>query len=165
MKHKRLRWKPEAEVAENARAVLPEMAVDYFRTGRKASKKKTTPEKLHEFRLRTKHFRYLLEFFAPLYGDKLTKPMESLRRIQTLLGELNDYAVTRRMLQDEPEAVRLMEHLDELEGKRRAEFRAYWREQFDGEGEEAKWLLLLDQARMPRTTSPATSVRRKSRPL
>lgn len=165
MKHKKLRWEPEAEVAENARAVLPEMAEDYFRAGRKASKKKTTPEKLHEFRLRTKHFRYLLEFFAPLYGEKLAKPMESLRRIQTLLGELNDYAVTRRMMQNEPEAGRLMEHLDELEAKRRAEFRTYWREQFDAEGEEESWLAMLDQARMSRTTSPATSVRRKSRPL
>ncbi|MFN7933289.1 MAG: CHAD domain-containing protein [Bryobacteraceae bacterium] len=165
MKHKKLRWEPETEVAENAGAVLPRMAEDYFRSGRKASKKKTTPEKLHEFRLRTKHFRYLLEFFAPLYGSKLAKPMESLRRIQTLLGELNDYAVTRRMMRDEPEAGRLMEHLDELEARRRAEFRAYWREQFDADGEEEKWLAMLNQARMSRITSPATSVRRKSRPL
>lgn len=165
MKHKQLHWEPEIEVAENARAVLPQMAEDFFRAGRKASKKKTTPEKLHEFRLRTKHFRYLLEFFAPLYGSKLVKPMENLRRIQTLLGELNDYAVTRRMMRDEPEAGRLIEHLDEMEAKRRAEFRTYWREHFDADGEEEKWLAMLNQARMSRITSPATSVRRKSRPL
>lgn len=143
MKHKRLNWRPDEEVADNIREVLPKMAKEYFRTGRKVARRKTKAEQLHEFRLQTKHFRYLLEFFAPLYGRRMTRPMESLRRIQTLLGELNDYAVTRRMMQVEPEAGRLMEHLDQLEATRRHEFRTYWREAFDKDGEEERWVNLL----------------------
>ncbi len=143
MKHYRPEWEPEADVAANISRVLPEMAKAYFRAGRKATRKKTAPEQLHEFRLSSKHFRYLLEFFAPLYGKRLTRPLESLRRIQTLLGELNDYAVTRHMMRAEAETSRLMAHLDELEAARRSEFRSYWREQFDAAGNEEQWTALL----------------------
>lgn len=143
MKHEKLHWLPDAEVADNSRQVLPQIAKAYFRAGRKAARKKTTPEKLHQFRLRTKHFRYLLEFFAPLYGKRLTRPLTSLRRLQTLLGELNDYAVTRHMMQAEPDATQLMAHLDQLESTRRQEFRTYWRESFDADGQEERWRNLL----------------------
>ncbi|MBL8179245.1 MAG: CHAD domain-containing protein [Bryobacterales bacterium] len=150
MKHRNIRWQPDAEVADNLREALPQMAKHYFRAGRKAAKKKAAAEDLHQFRLRTKHFRYLLEFFAPFYGRRLTRPMDSLRHMQTLLGELNDYAVTRAMLRSEPETAKLMSHLDTLETARRHEFRAYWREIFDKEGQQERWMALLSAPGQPR---------------
>lgn len=165
MKQRSGAWVPETGAAENARRELPLFAAEYFSSGRKVARKGVSAQRLHEFRLATKHFRYLLELFRPLYGPRFEHFFQQLRTVQTLLGELNDYAVTRRMMRGEPEAARLMDHLDELEAKRRAEFRSFWREQFDADGEEENWLAMLNQARMSRITSPATSVRRKSRPL
>lgn len=144
MKHERPAWMPEAEVAENLIRFLPRLARNYYRYGRKAARKKAAADTLHQFRLRTKHFRYLLELFAPFYGKRLARPLESLRRLQTLLGELNDYTVTRQMVPpDMPDADRLHAHLDALEKERRAEFRSFWRETFDADGAQEKWEAML----------------------
>lgn len=57
------------------------------------------PERLHELRIDGKKMRYLLEFFASLWpAAELHAPLERLRRLQELLGELNDLRVQRQTL-------------------------------------------------------------------
>ena len=49
---------------------------------------------MHKFRLRTKRFRYTLEMFKDLYGPGMLKRIESLKQVQTYLGDINDCIVT-----------------------------------------------------------------------
>lgn len=63
----------------------------------------------HRMRIALKKLRYAAEFFAPLFAKKRAqKYIASLMALQDVLGELNDGAVTGRLLDslpDEPEAV------------------------------------------------------------
>jgi inorganic triphosphatase YgiF len=54
---------------------------------------------LHMLRIACKSLRYSTDLFAPIYGDKKTKPyLDALAKLQDVLGILNDYAVARRLL-------------------------------------------------------------------
>lgn len=144
MKHRKGNWDPAASNVENARRELPEFAAEYFSDGRRAVKKGTSADRLHEFRLATKHFRYLLELFRPVYGPRLDQYLEQLRRIQTLLGELNDYESTREMMSKGPDAAhpdtrKLLRYIDRQQSRRLAAFRDYWKTVFDAGGEEQNW--------------------------
>jgi hypothetical protein len=48
----------------------------------------------------SKKFRYSLEVFAPLYGPALNRWLESMKGIQTLLGDINDCVTVAHMLAD-----------------------------------------------------------------
>jgi len=144
VKRRQGKWVADAPAAENAQRELPLFAKAYFELGRKAARKQVSAEKLHEFRLATKHFRYLLELFRPIYGPRLDSYVDQLRKVQTLLGDLNDFAVTREMVELGPEAgtaeaVRAIEFLSKKEDKKRAEFRDYWKNEMDAEGRESLW--------------------------
>jgi len=85
-------------VEETARLTLPGMALDFLERGNAAAQSKVSPEKLHTFRLASKKFRYTLELFAPLYGAALNGWLESIKGIQTRLGEINDCVTVAQML-------------------------------------------------------------------
>lgn len=143
----------------SAQRELPLFAAEYFASGRKAARKRVTPEGLHEFRLSTKHFRYLLELFSPLYGEGIDMLLDQLRAVQTLLGDLNDYAVTESMVRpknsrDSAETALLLDFLAAQNKKKRTEFRKYWKESFDSEGAEARWIAYLTRG----TTTPRKRV-------
>jgi CHAD domain-containing protein len=53
---------------------------------------------LHQMRIATKHLRYSLELFRPLFGDQLEKTIDLTKEIQRLLGELHDYDVWAELL-------------------------------------------------------------------
>ena len=44
----------------------------------------------HRMRIAAKRLRYSMETFAPLYSGKLKKPINAVRRIQELLGDVHD---------------------------------------------------------------------------
>ncbi|MCW4017758.1 MAG: YfcE family phosphodiesterase [Candidatus Bathyarchaeota archaeon] len=46
--------------------------------------------KHHEMRIRAKKLRYTMESFAPLYEDKLTQEIETMKAFQDSLGEMHD---------------------------------------------------------------------------
>ena len=56
-----MKWKPSRSVIENARSVLPKLVEKYFKAGRRAADGKRSPDELHQFRIKTKRFRYTLE--------------------------------------------------------------------------------------------------------
>ncbi len=164
MKHRKGKWVAAAPARENASRELPLFAAEYFALGRKSARKGVRPEKLHEFRLATKHFRYLLELFRPLYGDQFETFFHQLRAVQTVLGELNDYAVTREMLRGgkakkDPELDRLFTYLKEQRVAKNREFRRLWRDEFDVDGAEERWVDYLAKP-VQRTTSPRKSASR-----
>jgi CHAD domain-containing protein len=144
MKRRAGNWELDAPVTRNLRRELPRFTAEYFEAGRKAAAKGARAELLHEFRLLTKHFRYLIEMFSAFYDKKLSANLKKLRQVQTLLGEFNDYAVTRAMLAGSPEASteavqELFRYLARQKRKKRVQFRRYWTEEVDAEGELRRW--------------------------
>jgi CHAD domain-containing protein len=56
-------------------------------------------EDLHDLRKKGKELRYLLEFFAPLFPGKVTKPMvKTLKALQDTLGRFQDREVQATMI-------------------------------------------------------------------
>ncbi|HVN71393.1 MAG TPA: CHAD domain-containing protein, partial [Desulfomonilia bacterium] len=45
---------------------------------------------LHRMRIAAKHLRYSMETFAPLYPDKLKKPIKITKAVQEMLGDIHD---------------------------------------------------------------------------
>ena len=76
------------------------MARQYLDEGRDALAPGTAWKQMHKFRLHTKRFRYTLEILQDLYGPGLRKRIDSLKKVQTYLGDINDCIVTSEMLKD-----------------------------------------------------------------
>jgi hypothetical protein len=134
-----MKLKPAHSAAENARVVLPKMARKYFDAGRKAIEGKRPPDELHGFRLETKRFRYTLELFRPLYGPNMDRYLKALRELQGALGKVSDYQAIQRVLSDDDELNKQIDHA--LKGKIK-DLRHSWRV-FDAEGELKRWRTYL----------------------
>src|SRR5262245_28755550 len=77
-------------IEDTARRVLRQSVRDFFKMGQRAAKTGARLEEIHSFRLTVKRFRYSLELFAPLYGSGVNQSLDQLKRIQTVLGAVND---------------------------------------------------------------------------
>jgi CHAD domain-containing protein len=97
----------------------------------------TPPEALHDLRKKGKELRYLLEFFAPLYPERVVGPaVRSLKALQDTLGRFQDRQVQALLIQSLGDDVRalddgaaalmamgqLIERLEEQEAEARGEF-------------------------------------------
>src|SRR5690606_30816838 len=59
----------------------------------------TPDEQIHELRIEGKKLRYLLDFFSELFAAEQVKPqLKALKRLQTILGDFNDYGVQQEFL-------------------------------------------------------------------
>jgi len=58
---------------------------------------------LHALRIDCKYLRYILEFAQDLIGDEGKQLIKQLKRLQDHLGDLNDAAVAKTMLQELPD--------------------------------------------------------------
>ena len=62
---------------------------------------KTPDEEIHELRIECKKLRYMMEFFAELFPKKAIKGLiKTLKKLQTILGDFNDYSVQKEFLAD-----------------------------------------------------------------
>jgi CHAD domain-containing protein len=62
---------------------------------------KTPDEEVHELRIECKKLRYMMEFFAELFPKKAIKVLiKTLKKLQTILGDFNDYSVQKEFLAD-----------------------------------------------------------------
>jgi CHAD domain-containing protein len=85
------------------RHVMPSTILDRFENVRAfetlfAADVAQPPETLHQLRIACKYLRYNLEFVHDLLGARAGALIADLRRLQDDLGDLNDAAVTKRML-------------------------------------------------------------------
>jgi len=137
----------EEDAAAHARALLPPMAAEFFLAGRKAALKPSAAAQLHAFRLSAKRFRYTLEIFSGFYGPVMEKRIGQVREIQGILGRRQDCAVSMQWLEAaasfDAEARQAMQALERRARRLEAEFVKYWRETFDGEGQERLWVRYL----------------------
>jgi len=61
----------------------------------------TPDEEVHQLRIQCKKLRYLMEFFAALFPEKMLKGLiKSLKRLQDNLGRFNDFSVQQDSLQE-----------------------------------------------------------------
>ncbi len=133
-------WDAGTTAAVNARRYLPRLAAAYFTDIRAALEADLPPEKLHRLRLATKRLRYTLELFRPCYGPGLDGRLAGLRRVQQILGEVNDCVATARLL---PKGARAHAWLAARAEEKAREFRKHWSEEFDAPGREAQWTKYL----------------------
>ena len=145
-------WKRSRTIGDNLRKRLPRMATDYFDAGRIALAPGKTWDEMHQFRLATKRFRYMLEIFRPAYGPALDARIESLREIQTLLGDINDCVVTSEMVSGDAGTEELRKKLADRAATKTEKLRKYWKTTFDAPGQRERWAryLLSYACRTPR---------------
>jgi CHAD domain-containing protein len=147
MKGLKFKFDETRTVERNARLQLTRASQFYFKAGRETFGGQATPAELHAFRLQTKRFRYTLELFRPLYGPTLERMIDSLRRIQQLLGEVNDCEAARKLLpaggdRRSLQVRRVLKMLDQRQAEKTAGMGSLWLE-FDRAGAAARWLNYL----------------------
>ena len=141
----RATWDEQLDAAANARRELPRLAADYFARARKLLSEDPSPARLHALRLDTKRLRYTLELFRPCYGPGLEARVQSLRRVQQLLGEVNDIVTAVALL---PKGARGRRFLQNRAQAKAQEFRKHWSVTMDAPGQADRWMAYL--ARMAR---------------
>jgi CHAD domain-containing protein len=146
------KWDDAASSGENARAQLPAVAGAYFKAGRKLLSGSPAPEELHAFRLKTKRLRYTLELFRACYSVGLEQRLDSLKDIQTLLGDINDCAAALRIAAanlpaKSPDHTKVERFLQARSKRLTAAFRKHWKEKFDAPGREDWWVGYLARSK------------------
>lgn len=145
-----------AAIHDTSRRTLRRMMKDFLEHGNEAASPKASPEELHRFRLVAKKFRYTLELFGPLYGSSLDRGVASVKRAQTLLGDINDCVTVASMVAHYDGGNQLARRLVKRQRKKTEEFRQYWGEEFrDGE-QLRSWIHHLGHS-TPRIKKPVAS--------
>jgi len=130
-------------IGKTAGQTLRRMARDFFEQGNEASQASTPLEGLHQFRIATKKFRYTLELFAPLYGPPLSDGLARIKRIQTLLGDINDCAIVRDLVSQYGGGDPLKGRLKKRQRKKAEEFYRRWEEEFGDAKKVRSWIVYL----------------------
>ncbi len=120
----------QVAVGETARRILPQIAADFVERGNAASQAKVSPEKLHAFRIASKKFRYTLELFAPLYGPSVNTWLESLKGVQTVLGDINDCVTVSQMIADYKGSGPVTNWIKKRQRRKIEQFSRLWLEEF-----------------------------------
>ena len=146
----KIKWNPRAAASANARRELPKLVTEYFAHGRELLVADPALPKLHEARLACKRLRYTLELFRPCYGRSLEQRLEALKKLQQILGEVNDTvaagSLLRKALKPKSAAsVRVRRFLATRAIEKTTEFRSRWTKEFDAPGREEWWTLYLSR--------------------
>ena len=150
-----IKWDEKASASANARRRLPELASKYFAEVRKALARKPTPAQMHRVRLASKRLRYTLELFKPCYAGGLERRLGELKKLQDILGALNDAVsaaglVEKALSPKPPERARVLAFLEQRAAEKTEEFRQHWKSDFDAPGKESWWVTYLARnARAP----------------
>jgi CHAD domain-containing protein len=120
-------WKLDLSLEANLGRVLPALAEEFFASGAAALSAPASYQKLHQFRLQAKRFRYTLELFERFYGSEMASGAGILKELQDRLGAINDCAATIVLLGRDRRAVAAVE---KLLRQRTAVLRSYAQSQF-----------------------------------
>lgn len=152
-------WNERAGPEVNARRELPRLTTVFFADVRAALAVRPSPDQLHRVRLAAKRMRYTLELFRRCYGRGLESRIESLRKLQQVLGEINDCAATRRVLAGSvpvsPQRSTVERLLASRLRKKTGELRTLWKAELGAPGQELRWARYLTRnAHPPRPAKP-----------
>jgi CHAD domain-containing protein len=130
------------------------MSSEFFAQVRASLAGRPTPGQLHRVRLAAKKIRYTLELFRPCYGQVLEQRIEDLRNLQNVLGDVNDCAVTRKLLKNIPNPrlrAKADRFLDARMREKISQLRKLWSGGMGAPAEELRWVQYLTRnARSPR---------------
>lgn len=145
------------DASQAARGLLPPLAEEFFKAGRKAAARAGAAAQLHAFRLAAKRFRYTLEIFRCFYGPVFERRLGQVRGIQGLLGERQDCAVTAALLEPaasfDPEAADCLRAVHRRAVKLESEFAHHWPSSVDAPGQELLWVRYLRRRQTARHAS------------
>ena len=138
-------WQAESSASAEAIRVLPALLRHWFQHGDHVIQPRTSEKRLHEFRLATKRARYTLELFEPLFGTVIRQHLDGLKKVQQVLGQLNDCQTSLELLKELPtpcdaawiDAIKLRRD------KKRGDFTQMWLDEFADESRRESWLLAL----------------------
>ena len=88
-----------------ARQLMGKQRTTLLRRGR-AIEPDSPDDDRHAVRIECKRLRYLLEFFRPVYGKPLNRFVKRLKKLQNVLGELQDARVAMQQLREYAERVK-----------------------------------------------------------
>ena len=124
-----------------ARSTMPRLAQNLFAAGEAAAAHGSV-EKLHDFRILVKKFRYALELFVPIYGPVAEEWMREIRSVQSILGTINDYHTVLSIAGDVGGSTKLQAALKKSERRKIRQFREIWNDRFS-RGTAASWIRTL----------------------
>ena len=136
-------WKDSLSLRDNLRRRLPKLARRYFADGDLALAQGTAWEDMHKFRLRTKRFRYTIETFRDLYGPGIDKRIDSLKKVQTYLGDINDRITSIELLKNSAHTEGIQETLAGEAEELTQELREYWANTFSEGQPRSAWIQYL----------------------
>jgi CHAD domain-containing protein len=139
-------------VDQMAKRLLPDMATELFRRGKDAASEDASAREIHRFRIADKGLRYTLDLFAPVYGDSLAGLLDHLKQMQTVLGEINDFATVRRMLSRRKADKQILSALKKRKRKKTEHFQQRFAAEFADAGVLRRW---RESLRNPAPLSPA----------
>jgi CHAD domain-containing protein len=135
-----IEWDEKTGVLPNARRELPRLITAYFSHVREVLAEDGSPRRLHKLRLASKRLRYTLELFRPCYPAGLEERLDTLRKLQDSLGEVNDAVASAKLLRGALKRLpKVRKFLDDRATEQAEEFARYWKETFDAPGREAWW--------------------------
>jgi len=122
-----------------AQRMLPRMAKEFFRGGDQVAVPGVSPEKLHQFRIDSKRFRYTLELFIPLYGPTLQAWLDQIKAVQAVLGDFNDCETVRAMIANWDGHKAADRQLKRRQRRKMEEFAQHWCEKLADPGDVRRW--------------------------
>jgi CHAD domain-containing protein len=133
-------WKNSETIGKNLARVVPALISDYFQAGDQAMSKGVSWKKLHHFRLETKHLRYTLELFESEYGPLFQTKLSELRKVQTMLGDINDCMMTRKLLGKAADMKLARDLLGKKADNKLKKLRNYWKTKFATAERRDHWI-------------------------
>lgn len=128
---------------------LRRMMKDFLKRGDAAASNEASSQDLHRFRILAKKFRYTIEMFGPLQGNSWVGAVESIKRAQTLLGDINDCVTIARLVEQNGASRQLVSQLRKRKSRKTLEFRQYWSDELQASDEWRNFAARLAQ-RAPR---------------
>ena len=129
-------WKESLTCSRTCVSRMPKLARQYFDEGRDALAPGTCLETDAQVPASHETVSVHARIFKDLYGPGLAKRIDSLKKVQTYLGEINDCIVTSEMLKDMEGMNDIRDKLKEKADDKIAKLREFWADTFDAEGAE-----------------------------
>jgi len=136
----------QTDLGAAAGVVLPKMAREFLELGSEAAESKAPPEKLHQFRIASKKFRYSLELFEPVYGAPVKWMIEEIKHAQNILGDVNDCVSASEIVLSYKDGHALTRWIQKRQARKMEEFRRWWPEKL---GDPETGRLWVRQLRHP----------------
>ncbi len=103
----RWRVKPNKNLLENARLVVPVMFDEFLARSDRVVAHPRLKKELHRMRLSGKTLRYAMEVFKPAFGEEFGTSLDEVKRLLEAMGKIHDCDVNTPELQAHLREMRL----------------------------------------------------------